>query len=142
MGLSEILFSMPDKSIAGAATPENAKERLRLLVTRIEQELDSMIRMFAFARESLENEMLSGLGFKQHGLQDTFPKKLKELTLGMNSLVETKIKWDKAKKQLGEQLTPEEERAACVQYILSLTDNERHLLRDALSDRGVYKWKS
>lgn len=133
---------MPDKSIAYAATPENAKERLRALVVRIEQELDAMIRMFAFAREALENEMLSGLGFKQHGLQESLPKKLKELTLGMNSLVETKIKWDKAKKQLGEQLSPAEERAACVEYIMSLTDDERHQIRDSLSDRGVFKWKS
>lgn len=133
---------MPDNSIGHAKDSASAKERLAKLVTRIENELDSMIKMFAFARQALENEMMDGLGFKQHGLTDVFPRKLKELTMGMNSLVETKIKWDKAKKVLGEQLTEVEEMDACVQYILSLTDIERHALRERLDRHGIYKWKS
>ena len=122
--------------------PDQAKARLKELVTRLEDQLDKLIKMYAFSREALENEMLSGMGYKGQGLHETFPKKLKELTIGLNSLVETKIKWDKAKKALGETLTKEEEVEACFQFILSLTDTEKHDLRDRLSNHGVYKWKS
>src|SRR6476659_855897 len=132
---------MPDSAHV-AQDAAGAKARLAKMVVRIEQELDKTIKMFAFAREALENEMMDGLGYKKQGLHDSFPKKLKELVLGMNSLVETKIKWDKAKKQLGESLTLEEEIEACYQFVLSLTDTQRHDLRDRLNNAGVYKWKS
>lgn len=112
------------------------------LVVRLETELDSLIKMFAWSREALEREMLSGMSPGKHGLPDALPKKLKELTIGMSSLVECKIRYDKAKKELAKNMTPQEEMDAVFAYIMNLSNEERNALRDKLNDRGIYKWKS
>lgn len=112
------------------------------MIVRLENELDNMIKMFAWAREALEREMLSGLSPGKHGLHDTITKKLKELTIGMNSMVESKIRYDRAKKELAKNMTPEEEMAAVVAYIVNLSNEDKNRLRDKLNDRGIYKWKS
>lgn len=112
------------------------------LVVRLETELDHLIKMYAWARETLENEMLSGLSPGKHGLHESLVKKLKELTIGMNSAVESKIKYDKAKAALAKNMTPEEEMAAVILYIVSLTPEKRSELRNRLDARGIYQWKS
>jgi hypothetical protein len=112
------------------------------MVIRLEKELDSLINMFAFARKSLENELLSGLGGKQIALSDKDAKKLKELALGMSTAVECKIRFDKAKKELAKNMTPAEEMDAVVAYIVNLTLAEQSNLRDRLNTRGIFKWKS
>jgi hypothetical protein len=112
------------------------------LVLRLEDELDKLLKMFAHSREALENEMNSGLGERRLALSEKDVKKLKELTIGFNSLVESKIRYDKAKKQMASQLTPKEERDAVVAYICSLPYEERTELRARLVDRGIWPWKS
>lgn len=112
------------------------------MVVRLENELDNMIKMFAWAREALEREMLSGISPGKHGLQDSLTKKLKELTIGMNSMVESKIRYDRAKKELAKNMTPEEEMDAVIAYIVNLSNEDKNRLRDRLNDRGIYKWKS
>lgn len=112
------------------------------LVIRLENELDNMIKMFAWAREALEREMLSGLSPGKHGLPESTTKKLKELTVGMNSVVEAKIKYDKARKQLAQNMTPQEEMNAVVAYIEGLTPEDQTNLRNHLDRRGIFKWKS
>lgn len=133
---------MASKAIADALDSESAKERMKVLTVRIEDELESLIKMFSHARASLENELLSGMGYKQLTLSEKDAKKLKEFTVGMNSLVETRIKWDKAKKQMAAHMTPAEEMDAVFQYIMALDDHARNGLRDRLSHNGVFKWKS
>ena len=112
------------------------------LVVRLETELDSMIKMFAWSRAALEKEMLSGLTPGKHGIPDALPKKLKELTIGMSSLVECKIRYDKAKKELAKNMTPQEEMDAVFAYIMNLSTEERGVLRDKLDAKGIYKWRS
>ena len=112
------------------------------MVSRLENELDALLNMFAFARKSLENELLSGLGEKQLSLHANDAKKLKELALGMSTAVECKIRWDKAKKELAKNMTPQEEMSAVVAYIVNLPEQDRDNLRSRLNDRGIFKWKS
>jgi hypothetical protein len=116
--------------------------KIQDMVIRLEKELDSLINMFAFARQSLENELCSGLGEKQLSLTDKDAKKLKELALGMSTAVECKIRFDKAKKELAKNMTPVEEMDAVVAYILTLSSDEQTNLRHRLHDRGIFKWKS
>jgi hypothetical protein len=121
---------------------ERAQAEMERLVVRLQDELDRLIKLYVFARESLENEMLSGVGYKKMGLNEKDVKKLKELTVGMNSLIESKIKWDKAQKQLAATMTPKEEMDAVFKYICTLSGEDQHLLRDRLNDRGIWKWRT
>lgn len=122
-------------------SPETATAELERLVVRLQDEMDKLIKMYAFQREALENEMVSGMGYKKMGTDDKFLKKLKELTIGMNNLVETKIKYDKAQKSLTASMTPAEELEAVFKFIMSLDYETRNGLRRRLSDNGVWKWK-
>ncbi len=113
---------------------------IKEMIVRLENELDDLIRMFAFARKALENEMQSGITPGKHGLREDITKKLKELTIGMSSMVECKIRYDKAKKQLAKDMTPEEEMAAVVAYIANLSSEEWIKLRDKV--KSVGRWTS
>lgn len=121
---------------------ENVREHYEKMVVRLQDELDRLIKMYTWARESLENEMFSGMGYKKLTLGEKDIKKLKELTVGINNLVESKIKYDKAQKQLAASMTPAEERDAVIKYIVSLPGEARHELRAMLGDRGIWPWKS
>lgn len=121
---------------------ERAQAELAKLVVRIQDELDHLIKLHVFMRESLENEIMSGAGYKKLGANEKDVKKLKELTMSMDSLVGCKIRWDKAAKQMSETMSPAEEMDAVVKYILSLSSADQSKLRDKLNDKGVYKWKS
>lgn len=113
---------------------------IKEMVVRLELELDNMIKMFAWAREALEKEMLSGMSPGKHGLHEAVTKKLKELTIGMSSMVESKIRYDKAKKELAKNMTPEEEMQAVVAYIVNLSPGDWEKLRDRIKVRG--RWTS
>src|SRR6476469_7271833 len=99
-------------------------------LARLENELDALINMFAWARKSLENELQSGLGSKQMALTEKDTKKLKELALGMSTAIESKIRWDKAKRDLAKNMTPQEEMAAVIAYIVNLKDEDKQQLRN------------
>lgn len=120
---------------------DTSRERYEKMVVRLQDELDQMIKIYQFARESLENEMFSGMGYKKMALGEKDVKKLKELTIGLNSLVETKIKYDKAAKSLAENMSLAEEMTAVVTFICSLPYEEQHNLRKRLVERGVWPWK-
>jgi hypothetical protein len=110
------------------------------LAIRIEDELDKLINMFSHAREALENEMNSGLGAKRLALSEKDVKKLKELTVGMNSLVESKIRYDKSRKAMAEVMTPAEERKAVVTYIRSLSYEDQRALRAQLIEYKIWPY--
>jgi hypothetical protein len=119
-----------------------AKEGLNEAVVRIQDELDRLIKMHVWMREALENEIMEGMGYKQLSASEKDIKKLKELTMSMDALVSTKIRWDKAAKQMAATMTRKEELDAVYLFIRSATDDERNALRDRLHDQGIYKWKS
>lgn len=132
--------------VQNALSPDEAREKAvekqKSLTLRLEDELDSLIKMFSFARQALNNEMFSGMGYKQMGIGDKEVKKLKELTIGMNSVVEAKIRYDKAKKQLAATMTPDEEMSAVVTYVKSLDVDSFKRFRNRLADQGIIPWKS
>lgn len=117
---------------------ENVRNHYEKAAVRLQDELDRLIKMYTFAREALENELFSGMGYKQMALGDKDIKKLKELTVGINNLVESKIKYDKAQKQLTAAMSPEEEMVAVVKYICALEPADKARLRERLRDRGVW----
>lgn len=123
-------------------TRESARAAYEKLVLRLQDELDRLIKMYAWTREAMERSMFEGMGYKQLDVDEKSVKKLKELTIGMNSLVETKIKWDKAQKQLAATMTPAEEMAAVMTYIEALDGEARHSLRSRLAEKGIWPWKS
>lgn len=121
---------------------ESAKKDMELLLVRIQDELDALIKLHVFMREALEAEIFSGMGYKKLGANEKDIKKLKELTMSMDSLVSCKIRWDKAAKSIAANMTPHEEMDAVVAYITNLNNDMQCQLRDKLHVRGVFKWKS
>jgi hypothetical protein len=103
---------------------EHPRERVRrdesFRIQRLGDELDQLIKLVSWARESLQNELYTGMGYRKEALGESDLRKLKDLTTTVNSAVEAKIKWDKSQKSLADSMTPEEERAAVVAYIKSL----------------------
>lgn len=96
------------------------------VITQLKHELDSAIRLVVHSRESLENELSSDWAQKKLGIDTNFLKKLKELTAAFNSLTESKIRLDKAERAMEAELTPEEERAAVLGYLIDM-DNMNDL---------------
>lgn len=129
---------MASKEIKDATDSESAIERMHALTVRLEDELDKAIKLYHFARGSLENEMLGGVGYRQMAISEKDLKKLKELTVGLNSLVETQVKWDKHRKTMTTQMTPAEERGAVVKYIKSLSYEDRDELYKRLRENGIW----
>jgi hypothetical protein len=102
-----------------------SKSALEKRVVRLGDELDEMIKIVSFQRESLSNELHDGLAYKQLGADMLVLKKTKELSAVFNSITDAKIRFDKSMKQLADTMTPEEERDAVKQYIKSLGRAER-----------------
>lgn len=119
-----------------------AKDAQEKLVVRLEDELEKLIKMVSFARDALNNELFSGMGYKGEAVSEKDLKKLKELTISMNSLIDSKIRYDKARKQLAASMTPEEEMSAVVTYIKSLDVDAYKRFRNRLADQGIIPWKS
>lgn len=99
----------------------NAVERHVSTGTRLQDELDKMVKLLQWARTCLENELQSGMGYKQLAISDKDLRKLKDLAASMNSAVEAKIKLSKSEKALAENMTPEEEYSAVWVYLRSLS---------------------
>ncbi len=110
-------------------TPEQliteGKAALAKQVVRLQDELDAMIKMAAFQRKALENEMMGGLGYKQLSADPKVLGKFKVLSESAGKLTDAKIRLDKSLKQMAETMTPEEEREAVGQYIKALPAKER-----------------
>lgn len=103
-----------------------ALELHKIQVVRIQDELDALVKIFSHMRESLQNEMFEGLGYKKAGVLPSLLKPAESLTKMMTSMVDAKIRFDKAAKVMADQMTPEEERAACMKYVKSLPVEERN----------------
>jgi hypothetical protein len=116
---------MPKRFRTDGVTPELVEDKYRTLVTRLSEELEYMIKMAAFQRKALENELFTGMGYKQLGVSEKDLKKMKVMTEIMDQVVATKVRFDKAQKLLSENLTPAEERAAVMAFIKAQTPTDR-----------------
>ena len=121
---------------------ERAREDLARSVVRLEDELERLVKLVAMAREAVETEMHDGMGYKRLSITEKDLRKLKDLTVTFNSAVDCKIRYDKAKKHLAGLMTPEEEMAAVITYIVTLPVERRTDLRDRLDRKGVFKYAS
>jgi uncharacterized protein YdiU (UPF0061 family) len=104
---------------------EEARERYAKLVVRLQDEIDQMLKVFNHMREAYENELNEGMGYKRLGMNESMVKKGKELAAMLNTIVDAKIRYDKAAKHLADNMTPEEERKAATIYVKSLPADER-----------------
>lgn len=101
---------------------------------RLQDELDKLLKIFSHMRQCFESEMTDGLGYKKIGITPVLLKNAVELGKLMTSLVDSKIRYDKAKKQLADDMTPEEEELACLTYLKSLSGDRRQAALIKLRD--------
>jgi hypothetical protein len=104
---------------------EQALHRHKVTVVRLQDELDSLIKIFSHMREAFENEMMSGMGYKKLALTDNQVKQGAALSKMMTEMVTCKIRWDKAAKQMADSMTPEEEHEAVMKYIKTLSPEDQ-----------------
>ncbi len=110
-----------------------ALERLRgdgihkhkVSVVRLQDELDSLIKIFSHMRECFENEMMEGLGYKKMAVTQKQLAQASELAKIMTAVVAAKIRFDKAAKQMADMMTAEEEREAVTKYVQSMSVEDR-----------------
>ena len=103
----------------------DAVEQLRASVVRLQDELDGLLRMAAFQRKAMENEMMDGLGYKQMATSAGVLEKFKSLSMTTEKLVDVKIRLDKSLKLMADKMTPEEEKSAVMAYLKTLSVGDR-----------------
>lgn len=116
---------------------DNTREHYTKMVVRLQDEIERLLKLYVFQREALETEMYDGMGYKKLTADEKFVKKLKELTIGMNSLVESRIKWDRAQAKMAESMTPTQEMDAVVNYVMTLDSDAWNNLQDRLARRNI-----
>jgi hypothetical protein len=106
------------------ATPDELREKALAKFdarsVRLVDEIEAMLKLLVFQREALQNNLFSGLGYKQDSVDLKTVAASKELTLAYTRMVEAQIKLDKHLKQVAELMTPEEEKEAVKKYVNSL----------------------
>lgn len=104
---------------------------------RLQDELDRVIKLLSWSRECLEGELTKGLGYKKILLSDADLRKLKDLTLSMNTAVRAKIAYDEAQKRLADSMTPEEEFESVCSYIRTLDRDRLDLIKERIKGYGI-----
>lgn len=102
-------------------------------VVRLGDELTKLIQMCAFAREAIENELFSGLGYKKMAITDKDLAKVEKLARMLNSATDAKIRFDKAQKAMVDEMSPEEEKQSVMDYLYSLPMPELSSVRDNIN---------
>lgn len=101
-----------------------------VVIVRLKNELDAAIELVSQARETLSLEMSGSVRvWKTQGVESAFLKKLQQLTASFNSLTESKMRLDKAEKQMEADMTPGEEAEAVLAYLRDLPDLAKFLKR-------------
>ena len=98
-------------------------------------EIDSLSRLVTFARESMQNELMSGMGYKQQGLRKETAKDLQALSTSLEKLVAMKIKLDQHLDKEADKLTPEQEKDALLEFFAGLTVTDRRIMVRRMVDR-------
>lgn len=87
---------------------------------RLIDELEEMLKILVFQRETLKNQLHSGYGYKQDTIDLKAVTASKELSMAYTRMVEAQIKLDKHLKAVAEMMTPEEEMEAVEKYFQAL----------------------
>lgn len=103
-------------------TEHVAKHRDR--VRTLGYELDQVIKLLAHARECVENELYQGMGHKKLGITDKDMAKVNMLARSLETAVSAKVRFDKAQKDMVDEMTTAEQFEAAVDYVRSLDSND------------------
>lgn len=96
----------------------------------LKNELNVILELVVHAREALENELKSEFAQKKLGIDKPFLDKLKGLTACFTELTASRIRLDKAEKEMEAEMTPAEELDAIEKHVASLDNEERyHLIK-------------
>lgn len=118
-----------DKKKAAVARNTAASADLRT-------EIEKMTRLVVFARECLEKEMIgTGLAYKQEALGKSAAKDLQALATSLEKLTGIRIKYDQHLRKEADNLTPEEEQDALIEFFATLDVAARRKFMRRLVDR-------
>lgn len=114
--------------------PERAWAKQEHIVVRLGDELDRLLKLGKWLRECLENSLYDGLGYKQMAIPKGAVQQYKDLATTMDSVVKTKIAFDKAAKILAENMTPDEEMKAVIKYLKATSPDVRKAVFKEIRD--------
>lgn len=104
--------------------------------TDLRFELDKLIKLIVFAREPLENQIVgTGLAYKQQSLGKESAASIQALATSLEKAVNCKIKYDQHLKKEADNLTPEEEQIALIEFFAGLEVTDRRKFLRRLVDR-------
>lgn len=113
------------------ASNKARKEALaRLGVGNIDlaDELNEILKVVKYQRESLTNSMVSGFGYKQDELNPKHAALARDLVMAYQKAVDAKVKLDKHLRSFAEDMTLEEELDSVEKYIKDLDSTKRRKL--------------
>lgn len=110
-------------------TPEEHRRdflaRQESSVVRLEDQLESFIKLIAHQTDALRNEAVDGMGYKALAADPAYLRKLKDLGATFNSATDALIRLEKTAKDRAEKMTREQERDAMSTAIRAMDDTTR-----------------
>ncbi len=99
-------------------------------------EIDKLTRLVVFARECLENQLVgTGHAYKQDVLDKNAASSIQALATSLEKLANIRIKYDQHLKKEADNLTPDEEKDALVEFFASMNVADRRVFMRRLVDR-------
>ncbi len=102
---------------------------------RLIDELEEMLKILVWQRETLGNQVKAGFGYKQDTIDLKAVTASKELSMAYTRMVEAQIKLDKHLKAVADMMTPEEEKEAVEKYFQVLETGEAGKLLSKIVDK-------
>lgn len=96
------------------------------IVTRIQDELEALTQIVRKMRVQFAKEVDAWA--ETGNFRSEMVKMGRELTTMVDSLLSLRIRFDKAQKELADNMSPEEERLAVIAYLKTLTSQDRYIL--------------
>lgn len=96
------------------------------IVTRIQDELEALTQIVRKMRVQFGKEVDEWA--ETGNFRSEMVKMGRELTTMVDSLLSLRIRFDKAQKELADNMSPEEERLAVIAYLKALTSQDRFIL--------------
>lgn len=84
-----------------------------------------MLDLVVHAREALQNEVSGAIAQRKEYIDSDWLKRFKELASTFNSLTDARIRLDKSERSLENDLSPEEEKHAVIDFFKALEPQER-----------------
>lgn len=92
----------------------------------LKNELNVILELVVHAREALQSELSTEFAQKKLSIDKPFLDKLKGLTACFTELTASRIRLDKAEKEMEAEMTPVEELNAIESHVMSMANEERY----------------